>query len=340
MPKITIQSLFIVFGVVYLGYHIYTLPLIPVPWFDETYMADIGYNFWQTGKFTRDIVYDAHLQQEELIYGPVYFSICAAVFELFGFGIMQYRSIAFISGLITLGLTLYLFLKYLNPIQTKAWGYALTVLMALDPFFQRCLHEGRMDFTALVFILCGGVSFMHLLEKKKLRYALLMGISLGLALLTTPRVLFFFVGFAPALLFLLTKNAFLRKGLMIAAIIITLLYIPWVLYAYGSLPDWYSYYQERLGYTRIENPGFYIPKQSMPLIGLTAIAIGLAIYRQGISWLAHPLYAIAIGCILSFYLLVTDAGPYSVFILPFYYWLFIGSLSKVISMPSLNGKTN
>ncbi|MBX2844410.1 MAG: glycosyltransferase family 39 protein [Flammeovirgaceae bacterium] len=308
--------------------HIYTLNLYPLPWFDETYMASIAKEFYETGKFTKRIAYHAHEQKEEFIYGPFYFLISSLVFKVFGFGMTQFRSIAFISGILV-QISAIVFLK--KFVKQKSTILLMSIFFMLDPFYFRCMHEGRMDLTASFLMLSGTILFLSAIPKKHYFYFLISGFLCSFGLLTTPRAGFLLL---PLMLFLgfftirdLKKN-WHYPIIWIAPII--LLYSSWIFYAFGDFGNFINFYQEKIGYTRLPGRPFYIPKQQFPLIITTIIIVAISIIKFGKSYF-NSLTLISISSILLFYIIVYDQGPYASFIIPFYYLLIFYSGKRIFT---------
>lgn len=68
-----------VFGFLLLiiAYHLFTLEIQPLPWFDEVYFASIADNFINNGSLVPEIGSYARNGRPALTYGPVYFFLQA-----------------------------------------------------------------------------------------------------------------------------------------------------------------------------------------------------------------------------------------------------------------------
>lgn len=311
--------------------HIYTLNLYPLPWFDETYMASIAKEFYETGKFTKRVAYHAHQQKEEFIYGPFYFLVSSFVFKLFGFGMTQFRSIALLSGILVQISSFLILRKFVKQNVTLL---LMSLVFMLDPFYFRCMHEGRMDLTASFLILSGIIVFHFAITKKYASYFLFSGILCSLGILTTPRPGFLLIPLFIYLGYFLWKD--FKKNwyfpiIWIAPIV--LFYTLWIFYAFGSFENFISFYQDKLGYARLPGRPFYIPKQQFPLILSALILVTASILKCGKSYF-NFLSIISLSSIILFYIIVYDQGPYASFIIPFYYLLIFYSGERLMEKKS------
>ncbi len=251
----------------------------------------------------------------------------AASFKLFGVGAFQLRIVTFISGLILLFVT--------NKILLKA-GYrkGLTILIlllfSLDPFFIKCLHEGRMDLMALLFVIAGYLQLQYWLKSPKIKYAVYIGLFLVFALLTTPRVGFLLIALTPLVFFIFSFN-YKKIAILMIGIIIPLIsiYSTWVFYAFGNYQNFIDFYAALTdGYTQVGGFYTYIQKNQYILIPLTLISIVFGLFSMKQKWLT-PLHIFSVCSVISFYLIVKDPGPYSVFITPMFYILILSPFSTI-----------
>ncbi|MDW7690299.1 glycosyltransferase family 39 protein [Flammeovirgaceae bacterium SG7u.111] len=319
------KRLFIGFLLLYLPISLGTLVYSPLPWYDETYMASIALEFNQTGKFTPGVAYHAVDGQEDLVYGPLFFLIISTVYQLFGFGVFQYRMVAWLSGMLVLWLTMKLFQ---SKTEKKGRGFLVFALMAIDPFYLRCTHEGRNDLTTIAFLLGSLWLFLRFTQKEKSDEEkswlpiLFSGLLTGLAVLTTPRIGILFFGYGLLWLqffFRNKKRSISAFALWLVPILIP--YLAWYLYAFENWEHFISFYtQKMVGYTRLGEHPYYIPKQQYPLIlaGFASMLIGMLRLKKDFF---HPLIIFSIVSVILFYLLVYDNGPYAVFIVPSFYLL-------------------
>ncbi|MEM1136331.1 MAG: glycosyltransferase family 39 protein [Bacteroidota bacterium] len=316
------QIIFLVTVMVYLLIHLVTLTSYPLPWYDETYMAAIGKAFLETGRFTKTVAYFTDTPTEDLRYGPMYFIVAAFVFKVLGFGIFQFRLIAFIAGIFTFWLSLKIYFTEKNNVLI-AW--CIIAVLAIDSFYFRCMHEGRMDLLASCFMLTAHLFILkvfHLNKKDKtiLKALFIAGFFAAISLLTSPRL-----GFALPLLFIYLLGFFIFKNpsLLLKALISFLLpfvsiYSIWIFYAFGGYTHFINFYIENLGYTRLNGYPFYFPKQQIPLLAICIISVFLGVLQKKGNYFT-PLSIMALINIASYYLVVYDNGPYASLIYPYLY---------------------
>lgn len=321
---------------VYLAYHLYTLDLNPLPWFDEVYYASMAQNVVQEGEFVAGAVHDARDGQEDLSYGPLHLLLTGYSMQVFGAEIFVFRLAEFVFGLLCLCMTLLLF-RLFNP---DTWMSALLVMaMALDPFFQLSLHEGRMDLAATFFALS---SIYFLLKAFRRPYfevhlgqTMLSGVLAALAMLTTPRIFVLLLPlFGVFVQYLLTRGVVGKwkyfVGWLLPAL---LLYSGWVWYAYGGPAGWLAYYQgavqgnetARHGFLWAPLHFFYVPRHVFLLIGVAVLLVIIGALQRGVRYFNY-LVMTSLVILVTFYIVVVDYGPYSTLILPFYYLLIFQTL--------------
>jgi 4-amino-4-deoxy-L-arabinose transferase-like glycosyltransferase len=309
----------------YSAYHLYTLPLNPLPWFDETFFASISQSVIENGKLMPQISLEMWNGQENKVYGPVFFYLEATPLSVFGFGIFQYRIITFIFGLCTIAATWFLLKEYVSD--TRMLMIAI-IAFALDPFLNLSMHEGRMDLVSTFFMLGSTVCLVRGLKKTSSLYWFISGLFAVTALLTTPRSGIMFLGMCFTLFFYLINNP--SKKLLLHCLLwllpIISLYALWVFYAFGGPLELVHYYQYiRKTQTEYIGGRGYIPRHEIVIIPLTVAAMILGIFKQRKQYFNAGVLVSLLSIIL-FYLLVLDWGPYSALILPFYYFLFFYSL--------------
>lgn len=314
-----------------------TLDKSPLPWFDETLFASIAQAWAQTGELIPQVAIFHPINT----YGPLYFWFTGIIFKLSGISIFGFRMIAFIAGIACIGMAGLIF-KQLNTenkmasswkgIGEKLWWMVLLT----DPLFYLVLHEGRMDLLALCFALSSiYVVWPLLLNRSKPSHLLLRavasGILIALAALTTPRVCFIFVPLSFILWWYWRKQLWL---LLVWGGVIAGIYSVWIYSAYGGWQGFLAEYLQKNPQINESLVGWfiggvgYVPRQSYVLI-ITALLGVLATIVAVPRKLLSPWFVLVIVSIALFYGLVRDYGQYSVFILPFFYWLvFYGATTK------------
>lgn len=327
MP-LKVKILFLVFCIGYLCFHFYSLYLNPIPWFDEVYFASISKTFLETGKFIPVISKEMWNGEEVLIHGPIHFMFGSTSFHFFGFGMVQYRFITFFFGILIL-LASASVLKFYHP----SWKNIclLIIIFSLDPFFQLSLHEGRMDLTAVFFMLCGILFLLHGLKNKRNIYFFLSGMMIVISLLTTPRPGFIFI--VIVIVLMVSLEGKIKKGSLLKLALwglpLLLFYGLWIFYKFGSIENFFEYYQ-MIRNTKAEYIGgnLYIPRQEYLLIALAIASVIYGIIKRKLHFF-NEMVIISILSIILFYIIVFDFGPYSMLILPFYYFLFFHGFSDL-----------
>lgn len=312
----------------YLLGQLLSLPYSPLPWFDETFFAHIARNWWQSGQLMASVA----IFEEIKAYGPVYFILTGLSLGVFGFEIWAFRIVNFMFGIANL-FWLYQLLKLRYPDLIRA-RYGLLLPILIDPFYHLSLHEGRMDLVALFFMLGGIYWALRGFAKPRYRFFIYSAMWVSLALLTTPRSGFMLLslGIVGAVFTFRDFKARWTYALTWALVLMGS-YSIWVFYAFGDwLGLWQYYteaneawmYQKSLVDLFLGNSG-YLPRQSYPIILASLVAVLLHVWAKGKAASHYTLYLSLLN-VLFFYLLVYDFGPYSVFLLPFYYFLLVEAL--------------
>ncbi len=302
---------------------IFTLDKVPLPWFDEVFFKSLADNLWQNNSFQIPIIV---FEDEIKIYGFIYFYLVIFFQFIVGDSIFGFRLCNFLAGLCVV----FWFWKKNtdNPYQ-KIWLF----IFLFDPFFNLCLHEGRMDLTATFLIL---LAFDRL--SKPTYFHIFVGSFLGvLALLITPRSAFAGVGLG----FLLILSVYsTQKSILItfqksilSLLIVIGFYSIWIFVAFGSFTN---FLQNFIGVGAIINKEsslfgwfvggtLYIPKHQYLLLLMLFLVIILALFHiQKIKKSTKKIEIfVFFVLIISFHILVKDYGQYSIFILCFYYLLLI-----------------
>ncbi len=310
----------------YVALHLLTLPLFPLPWQDETYNVSLTLSFMESGMFIPKVAYYTTGLLNDVRYGPVFFTLATLFFKVFGVGVFSFRLVSFLSGMGVLWATYRLGKQMPLPEGVLRAGVAL---LALDPFFWRCMHEGRMDLTALFFMLMAFYHAWLTICRQDWVHAVYTGVLVATALLTTPRVGFLLVGFLP----LLVKMRFASwrqqfNWLLAWGGIPFLLYSIWIFYAFSGYATFLAFYKGfAKGYTQAGGFYTFIQPNQYLLIPAALFSALWGITRLGKSW-GHPIMVVCGLSLIAFYAVVTDPGPYSVFITPMLYLLLISSLQQ------------
>ena len=318
-------------AIFYIVFHFFTLAYQPLPWFDETYFANIAMNFMEKGTLTPTVA----VFEEVKIYGFVYFLLTGLSIKLLGLGIWSFRVVNLMMGIGCLWLMLRIF-RNISSTNNKNTALFILSLMAFDPFFNLSLHEGRMDLMALFFMLMAYYFVQLSLQKYTPKMIFLIGFFVSLALLTTPRVGIIIPGVFVWIL--IASQYALWNKIKFILLIITIIfsfYSLWIFYAFGDYFEFIDYYlyptfkaQNGAMTEMFLGGNLYIPKQEYLLIISVLLMVLIALIKK-ISVLKDACLIASVLNIFCFYLIVKDYGPYSIFILPFYYLMIFGIFDQL-----------
>lgn len=304
---------------VYLIYHLFTLQLSPLPWFDEVVYADI------TDSYIHNQFFDLKLspvfsQGEVLCYGPVYFYLQSLICKLAGLDAFQFRLLNFVSGLLVV-LTAALLLKRVKP--GKPWIVFFVVALSTETLYNQVLHSGRMDLVAMLFILLSYYNYFLFRDTGKNRQLLLATFFLSVALLTTPRVLFACTFYAVDFIWLAFRYKSLRvlRPYLLMGLATGLVYTCWVYMAYGNYKNYFHSLTELNDY--IGNPSLFssIVRYKYHINLWICLLVLLPVYllnRTAFNTTEKQTLLLCLANIAGFHLLVREAGPYTAMVMPFY----------------------
>lgn len=297
-----------------------------MPWFDETYFASMARHFCETGEFFSPVcpLMDYYYPQSKA-YGPAYFVLLAAVFKVFGFGIVQMRLPALMLGFAFI-LIAYRMLKEsnINPLIRKI----TFVLLLFDPIFLQNIHSGRMDSLALFLSGAGSLFLLRGVRNSGYRNHMIAGLLMGIAILSTPRVAVNLIGAGAvaAICFFSSPSWKAWWKLVLIPLLIIGLYSVWVFWGFGGYVEAWNYFfgqpREKLYYDNLAQ-GYisfrkYIPPFQFPALILLLILLGNWLLRR---WTVSWLFWICIFNLAAYFLFVRDTGVYSIFSIPWVYLL-------------------
>jgi hypothetical protein len=308
----------------YILYHLATLNISPLPWFDELYFVNITNNFSETGKFIFDLYpwRNPPKQEEVLTYGPIYFYLTDFSWNILGKGIFQFRIVNFFFG--ALSIMMLFKIAQLQSIPKHFIWLAITLIIT-DPVLIQNSHSGRMDLVAFFFIT---FSLFLLLQKSTLTIGqLIVSGTMGvLALLTTPRVFFLLAPLGLILIFRIyqTKASFL-KCLIAWVSPFVILYGTWIFTAFGGFTEYIDHYTSNKIITGHWGGNLNITSFQYPLILTTIFSIFIIVFNK-----AHKnlFFIFSILSLFLFYWLIYDYGLYNAMVLPFSYLLIVIALNK------------
>lgn len=318
-----------------LGYHCLTLPYSPLPWFDETYFASMTRHFVLTGEFIPDVgpMLDYYYPQSKA-YGPGYFMVTSLFYQIFGISLFWMRFPGLVFGFLFVGVC-YKLLEISNV--KRIWRLVYVALLLTDTIFLQNIHSARMDSMALFLAGTGFWFFIKASKDQKWLNYILAGLFFGFAMLTTPRVAVSILGVVAVSVVLFVSKPSLKATAKYAVmgILIPLVYSIWVYWGFGGPIQFWNYffgppkeqlYYENLAQGYIGNTG-YVPSFQWPVLLLVVAVVFLLLIlkkrRQPI------LFWISAVNVVLFYKLVNDTGIYSVFCMPFAYFIVVISIDQI-----------
>jgi hypothetical protein len=318
--------------------HIITLPLSPMPWFDEVIFQSISLDFLRNGSFKASVSPSFYNGQNMFIYGPVYFFLQSFIFDLFGISVVtgRFLNLSFSFGIIVLVIFFY------KKIESNSKHILLFVsIFTFDYIFNRNMHSGRMDLIPVFIAILAHFIYFNLIRIKQpiLRVSLL-AILLSLSILTTPRICFAYIFLILDTFYLIIKD---RKKFLLNLIIgsiVTSIYCLWIFYSYGSFTGLINEYNFQQPPEIVKNHTWFSAIfryfYENPLVILVLIILFWSIYK--INYLKKDvnkfrLLLFTIITIISFHAFIREAGPYMAMVIPFYF-LFIGIITSY-NFPSL-----
>lgn len=265
--------------------------------YDEAIYAKVAKNVYEGGDFLS--LYWRNLQTNWFEKPPVYFSLVAISFHIFG--VSEFAA-KFVSAFFAI-LSLILVYKFGKNLKDSTTGYVSMVVLTLNTSYLYYSRMAMLDVTLTFFILLG-VYFFHkafLTEKKK--YYVFSGVALGFAVLTKSLVgVLPLIGFGLFGLFLIVskrssvKNQF--KNLLMIFGTMMLIAAPWhiymyVLYGQDFLKSYFGYHLFERFSTEIEDKGevwywYYVVIRNTMRIWFGPLILGLGyllykLYKERLS---------------------------------------------------------
>lgn len=289
-------------------WHLLTLNVSPLPWFDEVLFADVAINYDRTGDLLLKL--DPTEDRDVIIYGPLYFILQQPFYKLFGITPFAFRLLNLIAGIIMAWQL------------SKRFKFNLLLLftLLLSPVYIQNLHSGRMDLVASMFVLSG---FLHLDKTYKnltFKNVAIATAMFALAAITTPRALFLVPG---AFIFLITtqdvidfKKLKIVRGIKYTAFIllsVSAVLVAWSFYITGGLEYFQQYsgsdnLNQHMGISFLRNH----PEDVLSIILLLGIIVDLIRLKK-----LSTAHAATICTFLSFAVFVKEIGPYAAMLIPF-----------------------
>ena len=271
--------------IVFIIYHLVTLSISPLVWFDESWFNGITLDLIKNGTFFQPYTSLFQNGSQHLYYGPVFFILNGLVLHLFGNDPFQGRLLGLLAGFGILTI-----ITHHYKFELKKYHCLFVIILAaffLDPFFNASLHKGRNDTLALVLYI---LSFFTLLKPKKnekiLFWYAISGLLFSLSLLTTMRMMVFFIPFLIYFLFIFLKSIKRRKdifyGVLSWGLVVFIIYSLWIYYAFGSYFSYYSYFLFLKTISPVHLGGFlFVPTEEYFLVFclFLTLSLGLLFYR-------------------------------------------------------------
>ena len=289
-------------------FHLFSITISPMPWFDEVFFADVSFNLQNGNGFMVSVAPYLEHYKNVIHYGPVFFTIQAGSIWALGLNTLGARLPGFLFAIASF----ILFRNFISrTMGVNAW---LLILIGLSlPTVSSTLHNGRMEFVGLFF----WVGSLHFISRKGMVHILIASLLISLMLLTSPRslVLVFGHGF---LILWYNWNSFrslLYKLLIFGGVIFSMEYA-WALYSAGGLMPYLDFMtSQSKGYV---GGGFpFLPKDYPLLVLIFSSIVAIVIrWRSGELDIKNELgwYCLSIINILVYLLLVNETGPYLVYL--------------------------
>lgn len=323
------KNIVLIIGLIYLIYHLITLDISPIVWYDETIINAITRDFIQNGTFYSWLDPAYTKGQEALVYGPTFFFINGIVIKILGNGLWAGRLLGLISGLLIL---FYFYIKYKDEVFKGLLPYLVLLSFALDPFFNASMHKGRYDtFGVLLYLISLGLIDSYLKSQSR-KYLLYSSLVYAVCALTSMR----FIPFGlPIFLYLSLglitnkhplKSILINTALWVAIPILS--YIAWIFIKFHSIENYMAYFQN----VKETNPGhlfgsLYIPLEVKPLVFSTILILLTGLWSTGKKLFTPELVGYIVYIIL-FYIIVGDVGPYSIMVIPFYFMILMHVITR------------
>ncbi len=322
------KTMLLLLCALYIAYHLITLDISPLVWYDETVINSITIDFINNGTLysSTDPIYTKG--QEAIVYGPVFFAFNGFIINILGNGIWQGRLLGLIAGLFILFYTYY---KHRTAIHNHPVIAVVFISFILDPFFNASLHKGRYDSLGVLFYLLSFEFLILYFDNKKIQLLFFSAIFFSACSLISMRFIPFGFPLGCALLIYLfqsKKSLFeIFKLAFFWAIIPVVGYLSWIIYKFGNLKNFISYFEKIKDANSDHLIGnLFIPIEVKPLVFLSLLVLVVTIIKLKYKVFDAITFSYVIY-ILIFYTVVGDVGPYSIIVIPVFYLLLIRLLT-------------
>jgi 4-amino-4-deoxy-L-arabinose transferase-like glycosyltransferase len=313
------------FLLLFLLFHLLTLTSSSLPSFEEVFQASISKSFAETGKLIPGACKETWNAKEDVLNGPVLPLLGSFTFKLFGFGVLQFRIIGFVFGILLI-LSITLLLRFF--ISYQKWIIIVVILLFLDPVINHSFDYINADLISIFFLL---ISLLILIKAQKQEWNyqfLLSGLFAAISILTTPMSGIFLIIIFFVLLFQLEgeelKKALIQLSLWLFPIVI--LYGSWISWSGVGISELIHYYKNvwntKIG---ISTAQWSISYYDYILIGLSVIALINGIVRRNMAYF-NFITIVSLLSIFLYHVLFYLAPSNSILVIPFYYILLLEGL--------------
>ncbi len=296
-------------------------------WFDEAYFAEITYQLLNSNGFHSQADTVSLDGKPVYIYGPVYFLLTSAVAWLtelspFYFRLVNY--LAYFGVVLLLG-------SNIHKNKLGYWGFLFSIVLFFDNAgFENAL-SGRMEAVALLFALSSYLLYYQFKVEKKDIYSFLIGLSVSLSFLTTPRAAILLIPLFFIVIFDLIKLGN-WKFFFTLALSFSIPVLIWILTSHGSLQAFIEYYTQNSSFESGESTlveqylysGLRFTKVKMVVYTLFIFSF---LVKRNLSKRDAFLVKVFGANALLFIFLVNDTGSYFALVSPLMtYCIFVNLL--------------
>ena len=228
----------------------FTLPRLidyPPPWVDDAYFMAPGHSLLTRGilgsapmKGAASGWLDSNPDSMTFFQPALYLLLVASSFKILGFGLLQSRLVSVLLGAATVTITYFLTSEVGK---SRIAAVVASLLLLSQPLFVHISRQTRPESAVVFFTILGMYAFAKYWKGRKSRWALLVGIALGMASMSHYNGFFGIPAFL--LLFLMIwrpKGAVEPRGLGLFTLGVSISCLPYVLYViqdYGT--DFYNF---------------------------------------------------------------------------------------------------
>lgn len=206
-------------------------------WIDETYFAEITYQFLNGNGFYSQAAFVAEQGAPIYLYGPLYFLLTAIPVKLGGLDPFWFRLVNYLAYC---GVVLVM-MRYFSKRNLPKWTYLLPIILLLDPSAFENAVSGRMEAVCLLLALLAYFRYFSVKPSEAYTKYIYIGVFLALSFLTTPRALILFIPLGVLVLKDLIVKRNYASFSVLALAFLTPIFI-WIYSNVGSLQDYINVY--------------------------------------------------------------------------------------------------